>query len=754
MNKEYNIFIQDPKTTEDKNITGTVKIKPATEGDKTGYVGIGSIGGFPDGSIIEYRTDLYSTDNFDDIRNSIISALVEKIKVKYKITLVLGYIESIKEEVKTETSAEQKKEDIQNPTDENEIDIKKINSDLVITVLEGPGPIIGNTKLTIKDGFVYFDDIEFSEAGDYLVQIKSPNNAEIEPINFGLTILTKEVDLQEKTEETVVGKEVKEEIKLERSKITQILDPKIKLDPIGLPLTNNKSDDKSIVSNIGNTPLLQLNIKKASVKNKETKTFDKYVIDQRNILEMSLSHRTTTNDPYGILPHAEVTYKITDKKQKNTTFPLIGSTFEIFIKSNTQDLKSIHLRFNIENSYPEDDKITLSGKLSIEDIFVNKSLTTMELLGVEKATSFEVLKKISNDLKLGFNSNIIDTKDPMDWRLENNNLLAFINSITKRSYIDDNSFQSCYVDYYYCLNFVDLNKEMNRDVEKDANVETSVFSKSKEDSKITLLTLTNDKGSNMSNQYVEDIEFMDNSTQSYLKKGSISISQTYDSKTKTFLEFKHVGNTSDGEKTLISKPDNWENQYKIESLSRLNTDNVHPNYNFTLIQNKRNLLELNNFTLKGELPNPNYSIYLHQKVKFIFIDQIGTPTETNIINSRCTGTYIIKSLNYYWDGLKLRQEITLKTKEIGKTPQEINANNFVEKTKNDTKEDSKNPEYYEYLDYKPNQEYVVGNIYTIENDGVRFLLTVSSLSEDGNHIVGKIKQIIPSTIETQNIPEE
>ena len=38
-------------------------------------------------------------------------------------------------------------------------------------------------------------------------------------------------------------------------------------------------------------------------------------------------------------------------------------------------------------------------------------------------------------------------------------------------------------------------------------------------------------------------------------------------------------------------------------------------------------------------------------------------------------------------------------------------NIFVTKTKNDTKEDSKNPEYYEYLDYKPNQEYVVGNIY-------------------------------------------
>ena len=72
-------------------------------------------------------------------------------------------------------------------------DLKKINSELTIVVLDGPGPIIGNTKVKFKDGSVTFDDIEFSEAGDYVLQIKS-DNPDIEPMNIGVSIISKEVD--------------------------------------------------------------------------------------------------------------------------------------------------------------------------------------------------------------------------------------------------------------------------------------------------------------------------------------------------------------------------------------------------------------------------------------------------------------------------------------------------------------------------------------------------------------------------------
>jgi|LauGreDrversion4_2_1035121.scaffolds.fasta_scaffold63924_3 hypothetical protein len=734
---DFTISIENPQTQQDKEINGSIKIKPATEGDKTGYMGVGDIAGFPDGSIFDKRTDVYPNDtNFDKICNEIISFFKEKIKTKYGIDISLKF-----EEIKVDknTNTEEKKDEQSNKKESDDqsrfidSDLKKINSELTIFVLEGPGPIIGNNKLKLKDGSVTFDDIEFSEAGDYTLQIKS-DNPDIEPINIGVSILEKEVEeQQERTEETDKKQEI-EEKKLERPKITQILDPKIILDPISLPLTKNKADDKSIINNAGNTPSIQLNIKKGN-------TYEKLPIDQKNILDMDLFHN-------GSVPCASADIKFVDKKQKTKLLNLIGSSFDIFMKSNSSDLKSIHLRFRIDKSTIDDDSVTISGTLDIDDLYIKRSLTTKEILGVDKATSFEILKKISIDLKLGFNSNMIETDDSMNWTLNNESYLELFNNMAPKVYSGEDNYHVIFIDYYYCLNIVNLNKEEKRDITNDVNVETGPLSKDKSSAKLTNLILSNDPGYNMSNLFLDNVDIFDNTSLISKYTANITISKTYNSNNKIFEEFAYSGVSSNGELNLIPKTDYSFSSFS--SISRINLDNVHPNYNYTQVQQEKNFKTLNNYVLTGELINTNYSIYKYQKVKVNYLDPTGTPTDVTFLNNRWTGEYIITGLDYYWDGKSLKQNIRLSKREIGKTVEEIKATSETPPVV-ESKENNKNPEFYEYYDYKPNQEYVVGNTYTIENSvGDRFLLTIKSLSDDGNKVVGQMKQIIPASTELLN----
>ena len=87
-----------------------------------------------------------------------------------------------------------------------------------------------------------------------------------------------------------------------------------------------------------------------------------------------------------------------------------------------------------------------------------------------------MLKKICKELELGFNSNIKDTKDSMPWRNTNKKPYEFMDDIISRSYINDESYMAGYIDYYYCFNYVDVEKEMNRNTSMDVGIDTAGIS--------------------------------------------------------------------------------------------------------------------------------------------------------------------------------------------------------------------------------------------------------------------------------------
>ena len=84
----------------------------------------------------------------------------------------------------------------------------------------------------------------------------------------------------------------------------------------------------------------------------------------------------------------------------------------------------------------------------------------------------------------------------MSWRNTNKKPYQIINDIIARSYISDDSYMAGYIDHYYCFNYVDLEKEMNRDASKDIGLDTSGLSQQSstdESKRLIPLRLTTDE---------------------------------------------------------------------------------------------------------------------------------------------------------------------------------------------------------------------------------------------------------------------
>ena len=80
-----------------------------------------------------------------------------------------------------------------------------------------------------------------------------------------------------------------------------------------------------------------------------------------------------------------------------------------------------------------------------------------------KETSFNTLLKLSNQYGLGFASNVESTEDEMIWINPTDYPIDFIESIAKSAYLDEESFFTVFVDQFYNLNFVEMNRLFNHD---------------------------------------------------------------------------------------------------------------------------------------------------------------------------------------------------------------------------------------------------------------------------------------------------
>jgi len=426
--------------------------------------------------------------------------------------------------------------------------------------------------------------------------------------------------------------------------ITNIFASTLKLEPIKMKMPSNEEDRKEFVKGLGYLPFVWYN---------------GYQINYTDIKYFSLYHD-------GIIPKCKIVFTDTFNIMKSSGFPLDDTKLQIFINAKSKNLKSIHMEFKIQNFQDNGGNgYTIFGTVNIPQLYLKKYKS------YSKKTSSETIQDICKEMSIGFNSNMDNSDDRMTWVNPGKKSFQFLDDIILNSYKSDNSFLIGYIDYYYCFNYVDIEKELNRDTKNDVGVDTSgssANSNKTEDERITSLALTNDGSFRDSSMYFNKYKVRNDSTSVSLKKGYLTKVKFYEDVNKDFLVFDVDSITSEGTQTVILKgaPQDekyFKDNYSTVWMGKIDMDNSHKNYNYSVVQNRMNLDDLVKITIDIELPNPNFNLYKFQKIFISFINAAPTPT-AGLIQERLKGDWMLVDVAFVYSGGKMKQMIKAIKREL------------------------------------------------------------------------------------------
>jgi predicted chitinase len=313
-------------------------------------------------------------------------------------------------------------------------------------------------------------------------------------------------------------------------------------------------------------------------------------------------------------------------------------------------------------------------------------------------TSHKALQQVARDCGLGFNTNIDDTADEMTWINSGNYVYDFVEEIVDNSYKSDTSFLVYFIDYYYNFNFIDVAKELERDVDEQLGISdkslAEAFNELNKDG-LTNLLLSNDYSFENTNQYFDSYKIINNSTLVSLNSGYRNIVKYYDELEKDFLIFNIESLTSQTGNNIILKGQPEDNNFfnlntNTYYLGKFDSDNVHKNYSFAFAQNDKNLFDLQKFALEITMKNPNYSVYKYQKIKLIISNQTATPS-ADFFNNRLSGDWLITDIEFIFENGKYTQKIKLIKRELDLSKEELDSETPITLQK-EVGENTSNPE--------------------------------------------------------------
>jgi len=395
--------------------------------------------------------------------------------------------------------------------------------------------------------------------------------------------------------------------------------------------------------------------------------YNAYQIDAENIRYLSLF-----ND--GIAPSMALTFVDTLGLMKDRAFPLDDTRVTLFLNSRSDQLKPIFLQFKITDFRNNNGILSIDSALDADGLYIKKfkSYTSM--------TSNQTLQEICKEIGLGFNTNIVDTNDKMTWINTGKKPYNFIDEVLDHTYLSDESFVAGYIDYYYNFNFVDIQKEMSRDINNELGIVSNSLAeilKISDVNNIGRLVLSNDASISGSNAYFYSYRIINESTSTSLKNGYSDVVKYYDMLDKSLLNFNVESLNNNADKSIILKgaPQD-ETFYKSNQNyiygGKFDSDNSHKNFNYTKVQNNRNIIDAQKVGIEIELNSPNYNVYKFQKIKLIISSNTPTPA-AEMINQRLSGDWFIVDIKYRFFDSALSQVITLIKRELELSDDELNS---------------------------------------------------------------------------------
>lgn len=425
------------------------------------------------------------------------------------------------------------------------------------------------------------------------------------------------------------------------------------------------------------------------------------VLGKDDIQSMLISSR-------GFLPTIELSLKFANTALISKNMPKDGDMISVFVRTNTSAINYLRNDFIINHvdsnvsSKSANNTVFLRGELFIEGFTSNNN--TFGIIG----TSKDVMKEIAKKFKMGFAYNDADDmNDLQNWLCCFSSPQVFIEDVTRHSWKNNMSFFKSWVDLYYNLCFVNVNKFLSSDENPEDEIDLTFFSSTVA---LNSLTSSNDKPDD-AKPFLKVFSNFDSFKGSsfYISKWhpvnrSNSLSSGYSNIIHSFTHNQNVyiENKDNCEDTLIvnpvydtskldsyiilrgrakydenANPDNeqarvnysmqntyinhiWSGvEYKMdkdENSSSNNTwsGNVHHNYHNAAYQNEINDIELNKLYIEVVCDGLCLQVMRGERVP-VFL-KYNTPLDKNIspddpgFNRFYSGYYIVDSIEYKYNG--------------------------------------------------------------------------------------------------------
>ena len=328
-------------------------------------------------------------------------------------------------------------------------------------------------------------------------------------------------------------------------------------------------------------------------------------------------------------------------------YPKDGDIIQLNIRSQGEEttFKPIRIDFTIEDIKPmggggstsSASQLMISGRMHVPNLFTEK-------VQFQDNTSWNSLLSIAEELQLGYASNVEDTDDQQIWTNPYDTSYKFMQDITANSYLNDESFFTSYIDPYYYLTMVDVNKLFdNEDQDLEAvkaflqNAPDTIGRNDGDDSDFDapyfLSSLTQYQGTA---NYISKYQQVNKSGQISKNNGYKRYTQYWDLEAKEFIsEFVDpiVGDTpgmvpaTKGRLVQGEVEGPRTDQVKFKYLGTQG-DNVHANYYYGSILNYQNMQEIEKFGMELELDTINPSIFRYSR---IYVEIIETATNVKSV---------------------------------------------------------------------------------------------------------------------------
>lgn len=287
------------------------------------------------------------------------------------------------------------------------------------------------------------------------------------------------------------------------------------------------------------------------------------------------------------------------------------------------------------------------------------------------STSYEIIKKISKKLKLGFATNEVSTNDKMKHLCEYETYSKFLNGVLSTSYKSDSEFYNYFVDWYYMLNFVEMNSRfmLKSDIFEPSMehiLQTDVLAKKDqiEFAKMPFY-LTNSTIYQHTPNFISGYTLLNNCGSISLTNAYRRYIQYYDKNQKKFTEYfiETLTTEGSGDKIILKgRSDEDHTKFvKYKFMGSQNDDNVHKNYHHAKVQNYINMKEISKLMLYVDLRyvNPNlrkgdtvpvFIINKGNQVRTSMTSDVDTDSLSGTQDKFLSGFYVVKSIFLIYDG--------------------------------------------------------------------------------------------------------